>query len=174
MAGSFSTSYKVEVKLKLPELNFTAHIFAPFHVTSQKSNYDAIFGRDLLRELGINLDFQNNFVIWKETKIPMKSSNCKMKTNFAIQESKNIKSATNRIKKILDTNYEKANLKDITTKLKYLNSDEQFLIYRLLKKHESMFDGTLGNYTGTEYKIKLLEGAKPYHAKPFPIPKVYE
>ena len=61
-----------------------------------------------------------------------------MRTNFAIQESKNIKSATHRIKKMLDTNYEKANLKDITTKVKYLSSDEQFLIYRLLKKHENM------------------------------------
>ena len=37
-----------------------------------------------------------------------------------------------------------------------------------------MFDGTLGNYIGTEYKIKLLEGAQPYHAKSFPIPKVHE
>ena len=44
-----------------------------------------------------------------------------MRTNFAIHESKNNKSATNRIKKILDANYEKANLKEITTKLKYLN-----------------------------------------------------
>ena len=34
-----------------------------------------------------------------------------------------------------------------------------------------MFDGTLGNYTGSEYKIELLEGVKPYHAKPFLIPK---
>ena len=34
MAGSFS-----------PDLNFTAHIIAPFHITSQKSNYDAIFGQ---------------------------------------------------------------------------------------------------------------------------------
>ena len=57
-----------------------------------------------------------------------------MKTNFAIQESKNIKSTTNRIKKILEASYEKVNLKDITNKLKYLYSDEQFLIYRLLKK----------------------------------------
>ena len=57
MAGSFSTLCKAEVKNKLPELNFTAHVFAPFHVTSQKSNYDVIFDRDLLRELGINLDF---------------------------------------------------------------------------------------------------------------------
>ena len=109
MAGSLLTLCKAEVKIKLPVLNFAAHIFAPFHVTSQKSNYDVIFGRDLLWELGINLDFQNNFIIWKETKIPMKYVNCKIRTNFAIQESKNIKSASNRIKKILDAKYEKAN-----------------------------------------------------------------
>ena len=37
----------------------------------------------------------------------MKSINCKMRTNFAIQESTNIKSVTNRIKKILDAKYKK-------------------------------------------------------------------
>ena len=52
-----------------------------------------------------------------------------MRNNFAIQESKNIKSTTNRIKKDLDIKYEKANLKDITTKV---NLDEQLLIDRLL------------------------------------------
>ena len=51
------TLCEAEVKIKLQELNFTAHIFAPFHVTRQKSNYKVIFGRDLLRELGIDLDF---------------------------------------------------------------------------------------------------------------------
>ena len=49
-----------------------------------------------------------------------------MRTNFTIQESKNMKSPTNRIKNILDANYEMENLKDITTKLKSLNSDKQF------------------------------------------------
>ena len=109
MVGSYLTSCKAEVKLKLPELNSTAHIFAPFHVTSQNSNYNVIFGQNLLWEHRIILDFQNTFVGWKETKIPMKSINSKMKTNFAIQESKNIKSATNRIKKILDAKYENVN-----------------------------------------------------------------
>ena len=37
-----------------------------------------------------------------------------------------------------------------------------------------MIDGTLGNYTGTEYKIELLKGAQSYHAKPFPILKIHE
>ena len=85
----FSTSYKAEVKNKLPKLNFATHIFAPFHVTSQNSNYNVIFGQDLLQELGVNLDFQNSFVGWKEIKIPMKSINCKIRTNFVIQEIKN-------------------------------------------------------------------------------------
>ena len=58
------------------------------------------------------------------------------------------------LKKILDAKYEKANLKEITTKLKYSDWDEQFLIYRLLKKYEYMFDSTLGHYTGTEYEIE--------------------
>ena len=37
-----------------------------------------------------------------------------------------------------------------------------------------MFDGTLGNYTDTEYKIELLEGARPHQAQAFPIPKIYK
>ena len=37
-----------------------------------------------------------------------------------------------------------------------------------------MFDGTLGNNVGSEYKIELLEGAEPYHAKPFPIPRIHK
>ena len=45
-----------------------------------------------------------------------------MRTIFAIQESKNIRNTTNRIKKTLN-DYEKANLKDKSTKFKYLNSD---------------------------------------------------
>ena len=70
--------------------------------------------------------------------------------------------------------YEKAIFKDITTKLKYIFSYEQFLIFRLLQKHENMVDLTLGNYTGTEYKIELHKWAQLYNAKPFPFPKVHE
>ena len=54
--------------------------------------------------------------------------NEELRLRVAPEESKNIKSATNRINQILYAKYEKANLKDITTKLKYLNSDKQFLI----------------------------------------------
>ena len=66
----------------------------------------------------------------------MKPINCKIKKHFVIQDSKNVRNSTNRIKKILDASYEKANLKSITSKLKYLSSEEQLLIFKLLRKHE--------------------------------------
>ena len=69
MAESCLTSYKAEVKIKLPQVNVTARILT--------SKYNVIFGRDLLRELGINSDFHNNVVGWKETKMTMKSINFK-------------------------------------------------------------------------------------------------
>ena len=34
-----------------------------------------------------------------------------------------------------------------------------------------MFNGILGIFTGFDYTIELKENAKPYHAKPLPIPK---
>ena len=37
-----------------------------------------------------------------------------------------------------------------------------------------IFANEVGNYTGSAYKIELQEGAKPYHAKPFPIPRIHE
>ena len=39
--------------------------------------------------------------------------------------------------------------------------------------YRNLEDDTLRNHTGTEYKIELLKGAQPCHAKPFPIPKVH-
>ena len=68
-----------------------------------------------------------------------------MRTHFTIQDSKNVRNATKRIKKISDANYEKTNLKKIVNNSKYPNKDKQSLILKLLRKHEEMFDGTLGN-----------------------------
>ena len=56
----------------------------------------------------------------------------------------------------------------------YLKEKHRNSLLELLQKYEKMFDGTLGKYTGSDYSIELMEDAKPYHAKPFPIPKIHE
>ena len=65
-------------------------------------------------------------------------------------------------------------LKSIITNLNYLKEKHRNSLLELLSKYENLFDGKLGNYTGSDYSIELKEDAKPYHAKPFPIPKIHE
>jgi hypothetical protein len=46
---------------------------------------------------------------------------------------------------------------------------KQFL--NLLRNYEHLFDGTLGKFETSDFKLNLKEDAKPYHAKAFPAPK---
>ena len=78
------------------------------------------------------------------------------------------------MKRILDAKYEKANLNLFVRETTYLNKYEQDTLFKLLKKYESLFDGTLGKWIGRPYNVELREGVLPYHAKPYPIPKSYE
>ena len=162
------------VKLKLQELNPTAELKIECHVTKQKSNYDLIIGRNILRELGIILDFANNKTMWENVEIPMKPLDCTKREHFSIRDSSRVHNETKRIKKILDATYSKANLSQLVHDLNYLNKSKQEKLLSFLRKYEDMFDGTLGNYNGSDYKIELNDGVRPYHAKPFPIPRIHE
>ena len=93
---------------------------------------------------------------------------------FVIKESCPVRNATKGIKKILDAEYKKINLKSIVINLNYLNKKHKNSLLELLQKHKNMFDGTLEKYTGSNYTIEIKEYAKPYHVKPFPIPNIHK
>ena len=46
-------------------------------------------------------------------------------------------------------------------------------LLKLLAKYSTLFDGSLGMWKGSKVKLELKEGAQPYHAKAFPIPRVH-
>ena len=50
---------------------------------------------------------------------------CLKKVHFAIQDAKNVQNATRRTQQILDAKYEKADLKQITKELSYLDRNKQ-------------------------------------------------
>ena len=75
---------------------------------------------------------------------------------------------------ILDAKYEAVNLQEIASNCSHLNKDEQHSLYKLLNKYNSLFDGSLGTWTGDPYNIELKPDATPYHARAFPIPKIHE
>jgi hypothetical protein len=46
-------------------------------------------------------------------------------------------------------------------------------LFDLLDKFSNLFDRTLGKWNQAPIKLELKEGATPYDARPFPIPKCH-
>ena len=134
MSGQFRTQARVKLDFTLPELSPTAKCTTKFYVTTQKSNYDIILGRDTLRKLGIKIDFQNNTVVYGDSEIDMKPISCTRNKHYNINESGATKVETKRLKRILDAKYKKANLKKIVSEAEHLSKSEQTSLLNLLQK----------------------------------------
>ena len=174
MAGKFTTNCITKTVITLPELSNSAQFTIKAHVAEAKTNYDLIIGRDVLSQLGIILNFKERLITWNDAHVEMRTFDVNQQDHFFIQDSKPVQESTNRMKKILDAKYEKADLYEVTKGLKYLSTEKQAKLRKLLRKYEELFDGTLGKWKGKPYHIELKKGVEPYHAKPFPIPKAYE
>ena len=66
-----------------------------------------------------------------------------------------------------------ADLEEVCGTQDQLSHDEQQQLLALLRKHEKLFDGTLGKWTGSKVRLDLVDGAEPYHARSFPVPRVH-
>ena len=78
-------------------------------------------------------------------------------------------------KQIQKDKYKKADLeKEVKTNSTQINSQQQQELINLLSKFEQLFDGTLGTWKDTKYKIELKEGAEPYHSRPYSILQAYD
>ena len=81
---------------------------------------------------------------------------------------------TKRMVAILDAKYEKAKLKEIVKTAFHLKDVEQQKLYELLKRYETIFDGSLGNWKTTPVDFELKEDAKPHSQRYFPVPHLYK
>ena len=174
-AGSFSTMAEAKVQFKLVEFKDNCTIEHKVHLANNLGRYDMIMGRDLLSELGFIIDFQNQTTKWDEVTIDMKNIDSTFETSYQMEDPVDVQQQTSRVQTILDAKYEAADLEEIVQKdCSHLSTTEQDKLLQLLRKYEDLFDGTLGQYKGGEYDIELKADATPYHARPFPVPKVHE
>jgi hypothetical protein len=76
---------------------------------------------------------------------------------------------------ILDPKYEKADLRLVVDEhCKHLPVQDRNKLLDLLKEFEDLFDGTLGEWNTEPVHLELKEGAKPFHGRPFPVPKIHK
>jgi hypothetical protein len=142
------------------------------YVVPDMGAYDMIIGQDLPMNLGIDIQFSTNTVIWDTVEIPMKTRDATAES-FHLSDPAIIQEATARVQGILEAKYTAANLRNICSKSMHLDICEQEQIFAVLTKYKTLFDGLLGTWKEHPHDIDLKPDSKPYHAKTIPIPKVH-
>jgi hypothetical protein len=185
--GIFQTQRKVR-----GELNFFKYSDSKrFHVEpdvveynkDSKPQYDLILGTVTMKEFSIILNFRDKMMTIGEIILPMRNINNLQGSSIlhALQhnhslamEPQNTHDATQRATQILDAKYSKADLQSvIRDNCKHLSAKQKKLL-QLLKRHELLFDGTLGDWKTKLVSFQLKEGVSPYHSGAFPVPKTHK
>ena len=188
--GDFQTKGKGDIQLKFFQYSNTKKVLVKPDIVEydgvkvEKPVFDLILGTQTMDELGIILDFKHKMITIDEIVLPMTAINQMpaskdkvLKLNNSLAEPKEPKSteeATQRVVRILDANYKKADLQAVVDSCSHLNTDERQMLLKLLTDFEPLFDGTLGAWKTTPISFELKEGARPFHGRAFPIPKVYK
>ena len=58
--------------------------------------------------------------------------------------------------------------------MNHLDDEKRILLKQLLKRNLEAFKGTRGRWKGNPITLELIDGAEPYYARPYKIPKAYE
>ncbi len=151
------------VKPGLSRISFNILIAKRYHaepdvVEYDKINrpqYDFILGTKTMKEFVITLNFRDKMITIDETTLPMRDINKlqgssmlhALRHNHSLaMEPQSTRDATKCATRILDAKYSKADLQSVVRdNFKHLKVDQQKKLLQLLKKYESLFDGTLGD-----------------------------
>ena len=143
-AGKFKTSRKCKVAFTLPafhehrEINWNCYVDeSPI----ESCHYDMIIGRDLMEELGMNIQFSTMEIEWDGTAIPMKPIDATQHDFYYIADSPAVETAQERIKTILDAKYAKADLTEVASRNKKLTAAQQDKLYQNFEPPEDITCG---------------------------------
>jgi hypothetical protein len=185
--GMFQTKRKAEIELNFFEYsNSERYLAEPDIMEYDKNNkpqYDLILGVKTMKKYGIILNFKDKMIINNEVKFPMQNINYLqgsstlrvLKLNHSLaMELQNTQDATKHVTWILDAKYQKADLQLIVrNNCKHLSANQQKKSLKLLKKYESLFDNTLGDWKTKPVSFQLKERVSPYHGRAFPVLRIH-
>ncbi len=186
--GIFQTWRKARV-----ELNFFKYSDSKmFHVEpdvveydrNSKLQYDLILGIVTMKKFGIILNLRDKLITIDEIILPMRNINNllgssilqALRHNHSLaMEPQSTQDTTQRATQILDANYSKAYVQSVVKdNCKHLSPNQQKKLLQLLKKYESLFDGTIGDWKTKPVSFQKKEGVSPYHSRAFPVPKMHK
>jgi hypothetical protein len=94
---------------------------------------------------------------------------------IAANEPDILQEAEKRQNHILDADYRKFEVDPFVQELEHhITKDEKQILGKTLKNFPTLFGGGLGMLNIKPVKLELIDGANPYHARPFPVPQSLE
>jgi hypothetical protein len=92
----------------------------------------------------------------------------------AANEPDILQEAETRQNPIIDADYRKVEVDPYLPELAHLTKDEKQVLGETLKNFPIMFGGGLGMLNIKPVKLELIDGANPYHGRPFLVPQLLE
>ena len=124
------------------------------YLPSLGSKYDIILGTNFLSKAGIKLDYSIGSMAWYDNVLPMRPSYGLSSEDFDAMEDQYFVQLEDEIlgedwlecfaTEILDAKYEWTAVENVVKELNHLKKNQKDDLLQVLKKHEKMFDGTLG------------------------------
>ena len=186
LAGKLTTSQMVTLRdVRLPEFDKNRRISQQRALIFDSPNckYDIILGTNFLSKAGIKLDYSTGSMAWYNNVLPMRPSYGLSSEDFNAMEDQYFVQLEDEIlgedwlkcfaTEILDAKYEWTAVENVVKDLNHLKKNQKDDLLQVLKKHEKMFDGTLGVYPHKKFHIDIEPDAKPVYSRPYPIPRIH-
>ena len=183
-AGTFKTNQECKITFTLPQFHKNRDITWNAHVDESPLNqcrYDLIIGRDLMKEIGLDIKFSTCSLVWDNSEIPMQDPDKLDESKIESFEQEifmmhdPVTTDAERIQTILDMKYKKADLNEIVNGITTIDQQQKDQLLKRLQKFETLFDGTLGCWNCKPVELELKDpNCKPVHAKPYPVPQSQE
>ena len=183
--GIYQTKKQCDIEVTFPEYSNSKRVKIQLYLIEYEKDdigpkYDLIIGNNVMHQLGVVLDFKQKFITIDQIELPMRerheiesqSKRLQLYIESFFSEPHVTECETERVLRILDAKYEKADLDKVVSDCNHLEKAEKQKLLRLLKKFEELFDGTLGEWKTTPAHLELKDGATPYHGRPYPVPHI--
>jgi Retroviral aspartyl protease len=185
----WGSEFKPEKVVELPfimtqfapnrKINHKVHLSTVMNKTSTYAP-DMIIGRDIIRKLGLNLNFYDEIPVisWNELSVPMVKRGFwitnKLQETFHVNNKTTLEKAEENFEgkspSMLAANYKSTSISEMIPI--HLSAGQKQQLTSVLQCYEELFIGKLGLMPGKPVHLELIDkNIKPYHGKAYPVPQ---
>ena len=126
--------------------------------------------------IGLSANFKHQVFQWDGASGMLGQTDlkiCKMReVVIQTEEPVSTRESTERMVRVLDSNYTRAEPEQVVANVTQLNAEERNKILGLLKDFENFFDVNLGDWDAEPVDLELNPDDEPFNCKYHPVPRI--